>query len=131
MCYTSRHGATSVQVAVLVVQSTQAVPTLTLFDMLRVQALWLWNHSAIVAGVVTGAWKLSKSIKHLPERITGAITARMDAHEKLDNERELHVRQALADAREVTDEKWNSMKASIEQININLSRMLRGGDAAD
>jgi len=99
--------------------------------MLHVQALWLWNHSAIVAAVVGGAWKLFKSIKHLPEKITGPISARMDAHEKLDNEREEHVKRALVDARDIADEKWNAMKVSIDQININLSRLMRGGDAAD
>jgi hypothetical protein len=99
--------------------------------MLRIQALWLWNHSAIVVGVVTGAWKLSKSIKHLPERITGPISVRMDAHEKLDNEREQHVKQALVDAKSVTDEKWDALKTSIDQININLNRLMRGPNSAD
>lgn len=119
------------QVNLLAVQTVQAVPTVTLLDMLRLQGLWLWNHSAIVIGVVTGAWKLSRSIKKLPERITAPLSVRMDTHEKLDNEREQHVKQALVDARDIADEKWNAMKVSIDQININLSRLMRGGDAAD
>ncbi len=126
------------QVVLLAVQTVQAVPTVTLLDMLRLQALWLWNHSAIVAGVVTGAWKLSKSIKHLPERITGPISVRMDAHEKLDNEREDHVKAALADAKLITDEKWGALKysmdlavARLDQITIHLDRFVRHGDAAD
>ncbi len=126
------------QVTVLAVQTVQAVPTLTLLDMLHVQALWLWNHSAIVLGIAGGAWKLFKSLKHLPEKITSAITARMDAHEKLDNEREEHVKNALADAKELNDEKWNSLKLSVDlavtrldQVSAGLLRTLRGGSNAD
>ncbi len=126
------------QVTLLAVQTVQAVPTLTLVDMLHVQALWLWNHSAIVLAIIGGAWKLFKSIKHLPERITGPISVRMDAHEKLDNDREEHVKNALADAKELNDEKWNSLKLSVDmavtrldQASAGLLRTLRGGSNAD
>ncbi len=126
------------QVTLLAVQTVQAVPTLTLLDMLHLQALWLWNHSAIVLAILGGAWKLFKSIKHLPERITGPISVRMDAHEKLDNEREEHVKAALADAKLITDEKWGALKysmdlavARLDQISLHLDRFVRHGDTAD
>ncbi len=126
------------QVTHLAVQTAQAVPTLTLLDMLHLQALWLWNHSAIVLAIVGGAWKLFRSIKHLPERITGPLSIRLDAHEKLDNEREEHVKAALADAKELNDEKWNSLRMSVDmavarldQASAGLLRTLRGGSNAD
>ncbi len=119
------------QVTVLAVQTVQAVPTVTLLDMLHVQALWLWNHSAIVAGVVTGAWKLSRSIKNLPERITAPLSVRMDAHEKLDDKREAEVKTALTEARQVTDEHLGAMRVSIEQINMTLGRIMGGHSFGD
>lgn len=118
------------QVITQAVQSAQAVPTVTVLEMLKIQGLWLWSHSGIVIASVGGLWKLSRSIKKLPERITEPLSKRMDVHEKLDDEREMHVRTALADARIITDEKWDAMKNSIEQINLSVVRLMRS-DSAD
>lgn len=99
--------------------------------MLRLQGLWLWNHSAIVIGVVTGAWKLSRSIKKLPERITAPLSARMDAHEKLDDKREADSKAALSESRKITDEHLGAMRVSIEQINLMLGRIIGGHSFGD
>jgi len=94
--------------------------------MLHVQGLWLWNHSAIVLGFLTGLWKLSRSIKKLPERMTAPLSIRMDAHEKLDDKRESDVKTALTEARQITDEHLGAMRVSIEQINMTLGRIIGG-----
>lgn len=111
--------------------ASPAVPTQTAIDMLRIQAIWLWNHSAIVVASLTGLWKLSRSIKKLPEKITAPLSIRQDAHEKLDNERETSLRNAISEAGKVAEERWDSLKFSVDQINASLSRLVHGQQSGD
>lgn len=110
---------------------TQVVPTQTFLQICWAQALWIYNHWSIVLSGAAGVWKLSRSIKQIPGKINAPVFVRMDAHDKLDNERELKLRGEISQSRNLTDEHLGAMRISIDQLNAMIVSLIKGQSFGD